>query len=33
MLMIGVIGLVLDTLIRRTERIRSVQWAFTRVEN
>jgi len=33
MLMIGLIGLVLDALIRRTERIRSVRWAFTRVEN
>jgi len=29
MLMIGVIGLFLDTLIRLTERLRSVRWAFT----
>jgi len=29
MLMIGVIGLALDALIRRTERLRSVRWAFT----
>src|ERR1044071_3750904 len=29
MLMIGVIGLLLDALIRRMEKLRSVQWAFT----
>lgn len=28
MLLIGIIGLILDTLIRRTERIRSVRWAI-----
>ena len=28
MLLIGVIGLVLDALIRRTERLRFVRWAF-----
>ena len=28
MLLIGVIGLALDSLIRRTERLRSVRWAF-----
>ena len=29
MLMIGLIGLVLDALIRRTERLKFVKWAFT----
>jgi NitT/TauT family transport system permease protein len=29
MLMIGLIGLVLDVLIRRTERLKFVKWAFT----
>jgi NitT/TauT family transport system permease protein len=29
MLMIGVIGLALDALIRRTERLKSVRWSFT----
>lgn len=29
MLMIGIIGLALDTLIRRTERLKFVRWAFT----
>ena len=29
MLMIGLIGLALDTLIRRTERLKFVKWAFT----
>ena len=28
MLLIGVIGLVLDTLVRRLERLRSVRWGF-----
>ncbi|HVE72535.1 MAG TPA: ABC transporter permease [Thermoanaerobaculia bacterium] len=29
MLLIGAIGLILDALIRRTEKLRFVQWAFT----
>ena len=29
MLLIGIIGLILDALIRRMERFRFVQWAFT----
>jgi len=29
MLMIGLIGLALDTLIRRTERLKFVRWAFS----
>jgi NitT/TauT family transport system permease protein len=29
MLMIGIIGLILDTLIRRAERMRFVKWAFS----
>lgn len=29
MLLIGVIGLVLDSLIRRTERLKFVRWGFT----
>jgi hypothetical protein len=28
MLMIGVIGLVLDAMIRRLERLKFVRWAF-----
>jgi NitT/TauT family transport system permease protein len=28
MLIIGIIGLALDALIQRTERLRFVQWAF-----
>jgi NitT/TauT family transport system permease protein len=31
MLLIGIIGLVLDTLVRRTERLKAVRWGF-RVE-
>jgi len=33
MLLIGVIGLALDTVIRRAETMRSVRWAFTGIEN
>ena len=29
MLLIGAIGLVLDALIRRTEKLKFVRWAFT----
>ncbi|MGZ5448822.1 MAG: ABC transporter permease, partial [Thermoanaerobaculia bacterium] len=29
MLLIGIIGLILDAMIRRTERLRFVRWAFT----
>ena len=30
MILIGIIGLILDVVIRRAERMRSVRWAFLR---